>query len=551
VADTDAGPRMSQDVRGGDAPAHIASGSAPARPPDHSAESIQAVLRSLVGESMGIAPEAIEVTKPLRDYGLDSLAAVTITADLEDWLGEAVDPALILEYPTIASIAQLLGSQQQADEAGLAEGAEDIAPALYRFELFPEYVGLRQRFKALELIGVDNPYFRLHNGVARDTVQVEGRELINFSSYNYLGMSGDPVVSEGAKAAIDACGTSVSASRLVAGERRVHRELERELAMFLGTEDCVVYVSGHATNVATIGHLLGPKDLIVHDALIHNSVVQGGALSRAARRSFPHNDWASLEALLSATRGQHGRVLVVVEGVYSMDGDVPDLPRFIAVKKRHKALLMVDEAHSLGVLGKTGRGIGEHFGVDAADVDLWMGTLSKAFASCGGYIAGCHALVEYLKYSAPGFVYSVGMSPPNAAAALAAVRLLQAEPERVARLHARVRLFHDLAQGRRLRTGTCTHSAVVPVLVGDAAKCIALSQALFRRGINVMPVVPPAVESDAARLRFFLTSLHTEAQIRRAVAVLAEELVRLDHPSMAAPAIGGHGAGPKPTDCSE
>jgi 7-keto-8-aminopelargonate synthetase-like enzyme len=159
-----------------------------------------------------------------------------------------------------------------------------------------------------------------------------------------------------------------------------------------------------------------------------------------------------------------------------------------------------------------------------------MGTLSKTFASCGGYIAGCHALVEYLKYSAPGFVYSVGMSPPNAAAALAAIRLLKAQPERVALLHARIELFHDAARAAGLRTGTATDSAVVPVLVGDSATCIALSQALFRRGVNVMPVVPPVVESNAARLRFFVTSTHTEAQIRFAVAAVAEELARFSQP---------------------
>src|SRR5206468_4137886 len=213
-----------------------------------------------------------------------------------------------------------------------------------------------------------------------------------------------------------AYGTSVSASRIVAGERPLHRELEHELATLLGTEDCVVYVSGHATNVATIGYLLRPRDLILYDAHSHNSIIQGGVLSRASRRPFPHNDWAALDTLLSSLRGHHERVLVALEGVYSMEGDVPDLPRFIAVVKRHRAFLLVDEAHSIGVLGAHGRGIGEHFNVDPADVDLWMGTLSKAFASCGGYIAGRRAVVEHLQDGAPGFIYSVGMSPPDARA---------------------------------------------------------------------------------------------------------------------------------------
>jgi 7-keto-8-aminopelargonate synthetase-like enzyme len=210
-----------------------------------------------------------------------------------------------------------------------------------------------------------------------------------------------------------------------------------------------------------------------------------------------------------------------------MEGDVPDLPRFIAVVKRYRAFLIVDEAHSIGVLGAHGRGIGEHFKVDPNDVDLWMGTLSKAFASCGGYIAGRHAVVEHLKYGAPGFVYSVGMSPPDAGAALAAIRLMRAEPERVARLHANIRLFRKLARAHGLDTGTSGESAVVPVMVGDAMRCIAMSNALFRRGVSVMPIIPPAVEDDAARLRFFVTSTHSDEQIRFTVATLAEELARL------------------------
>src|SRR5262249_10890050 len=176
-------------------------------------------------------------------------------------------------------------------------------------------------------------------------------------------------------------------------------------------------------------------------ALAHDSILQGCKLSGAKRRPFPHNDWRTLDRLLSNLRGNYRRVLIVIEGVYSMDGDLPDLPQFIALKKKHKALLMVDEAHSLGVLGPTGRGIGEQYGVRRADLDIWMGTLSKSLASCGGYIAGGKELIEYLKYTAPGFVYSVGISPPNAAAALEALRQIRAHPEKVALLQDRGRLF--------------------------------------------------------------------------------------------------------------
>jgi 8-amino-7-oxononanoate synthase len=373
-----------------------------------------------------------------------------------------------------------------------------------------------------------NPFFQVHERVSRDTTVIGGREMINFSSYNYVGMSGDPVVSAAAKAAIDRYGTSVSASRLVSGEKGLHRDLERAIADFIGAADAIVFVGGHSTNETTVGHLFGPGDLILHDALAHNSIIQGCILSGAHRRPFPHNNWRVVEKLLADLRGDYRRVLVAIEGVYSTDGDIPDLPRFIEVKKRHKAFLMVDEAHSAGVLGPRGRGIGEYFGVDPTDVDLWMGTLSKSFGSCGGYIAGCRAMVEYLKYTAPGFVYSVGISPANAAAALAAIRRLRDEPERVARLHERARLFLTLARSRGLNTGLSKDSPIVPVILGDSVHCLRLSRALFDRGINVQPILYPAVEERAARLRFFITANHTEEQIRHSIDVTAEAVERIN-----------------------
>jgi 8-amino-7-oxononanoate synthase len=340
-------------------------------------------------------------------------------------------------------------------------------------------------------------------------------------------MARDPQVAAAAKAAIDRYGTSAGASRLVSGEKRVHRDLEEALAAFLGTAAALVLVSGHATNVTTIGHLLGPDDLIVHDVLAHNSIIQGAQLSGATRRVFAHNDWQALDDLLSAIRHRYRRVLIALEGVYSMDGDYPDLPRFVELKKRHKALMLVDEAHSLGTLGPTGRGIGEHWAVARIDVDLWMGTLSKSLASCGGYIAGSAELIEYLRYTAPGFVYSVGMSPSSAAAALAALTILQAQPQRVSRLRTLSELFLTRAASHGLNTGLSGGTPVVPVIVGNAVKSLRLARALFDRGSNVHPILPPAVPEQSARLRFFITTNHTEAQIRDAVDATADELARL------------------------
>ncbi len=303
----------------------------------------------------------------------------------------------------------------------------------------------------------------------------------------------------------------------------MHRALEERLAALHGAEDCVAFVSGHATNVTVIGNLLGKADLILSDAFSHNSVQQGAQLSGARRLNFPHNDVAAAERLLATHRRQSGRALIVIEGHYSMDGDVPDLPAFSALARRYQAWLMLDEAHSIGVLGAHGRGVGEHFGLGADAADFWMGTLSKTLAGCGGYIACRRDIAEYLRYSAPGFVYSVGMPPPMAAAAAAALDLLAEEPERVARLHANTRAFLDSAKAAGLDTGLSQGFAIVPIIVGSSIAAGRLSDALYNRGINVQPILYPAVPERAARLRFFLSSEHTGEQIERTVAILAEE----------------------------
>jgi len=389
-----------------------------------------------------------------------------------------------------------------------------VPEAFTRFDRHPGYEKMLVPKAASNRLGVANPFFRVHEGVASATTHIDGREYINFSSYNYLGLSGHPAVNKAARDAIDRYGTSSSASRLVAGERPIQRKLEEALAEVYDVEDCIVFVSGHATNVSTIGYLFGPKDLVIHDSLIHNSVLEGIKLSGATRRSFPHNDTNSLENIMSEIRGQFERVLIVVEGLYSMDGDIPDLPTLIDIKRRHKAFLMVDEAHGLGVLGETGKGVREHYGIDGKDVDIWMGTLSKTLASCGGYIAGERALVEHLKYAAPGFVYSVGISPALAAASLEALRIMQREPERVVRLQECGQTFLKLAKEAGLDTGSSQGFAVLPVIIGSSLKAVKLSNVLFDCAINVQPIIYPAVEEKAARLRFFLSSNHTEKQFK-------------------------------------
>lgn len=413
--------------------------------------------------------------------------------------------------------ARVLLNQKKA-AASSAERAgrslADIPEEYYRFELWPAYKTLLSQRDTMARIQVTNPYFKCHTGVSRDTLRIDERDYVNFSGYNYVGLSGDAEVAEAAKEAIDRYGTSVSASRIVSGEIPLHGELEAALADFHGTEDAAAFVSGYGTNVSTLGYLFGPKDLLLHDSLTHNSGVTGCKLSGSRRIGFPHNDLDGLEALLEENRSHYERACILTEGVFSMDGDIPDLPRLIELKKRFKALLMVDEAHSAGTLGAHGRGIAEHFGVPGSEIDILMGTLSKSFASCGGYIAGSAALTMNLRYFAPGAVlYSVGLSPANTAAALASVRKLAAEPQRIGHLRANSALFLRLAKEAGLDTGPSHDSPIVPVVIGNSIHCLKVAERLFERGINVQPMLYPAVPEEASRLRFFITASHRPEQL--------------------------------------
>ncbi|HID78872.1 MAG TPA: aminotransferase class I/II-fold pyridoxal phosphate-dependent enzyme [Planctomycetaceae bacterium] len=503
-----------------------------------------ALAREVQEEVVKVAKEraaGLTIDSSLLEIGLDSIERMEIVAAVEDRFGGRIPEDVLFELYTCRDVAraviQFMGddetAENQPDNSGFTVDGE-IPPAYYQVSEFPESVRLRQQLAVFDGPGLKNPFFQLHDGILGSRTVIDGRQLINYAGYNYLRMSGDPEVAQAAKDAVDRYGTSVSASRLVSGENELHRHLEREITALYGTEDAVIFSAGHHTNETVIGHLFGPKDLILHDALAHNSIQQGAKLSGARKRAFAHNDWRNLDELLSRLRRRYRRVLIAIEGVYSMDGDFPDLPKFIEVKNRHKALLMVDEAHSLGTMGRRGFGIADHFGIDTSQVEIWMGTLSKALGSCGGFITGSKDLVQYLKYTAPGFVFSCGIPPASTGAALAAIRLLRREPERVERLRRRSALFLRLARQRGMDTGSSDGTPVIPIILGNSMHCVQLAQALLKRGINARPILHPAVEERASRLRFFINADHTEDQIRYTVDVLAEELAKLD------PAYLGH-----------
>ena len=392
------------------------------------------------------------------------------------------------------------------------------------FESWPHMREQRAFLAEVDRLGLKQPYFLVHEGRAGASTVVEGQALINFSSYDYLGFNQHPDVHRAAVEAVMQFGVSPSASRLVAGERKIHGDLERSLAEHYNQDASLSFVSGYGTNVSVIETLMGPNDLILFDSLAHNSIITGAKLSGAKVRAFHHNDLDALDAALQRRRGLYRRVLIVAEGLYSMDGDVCDLPRLVEIKTRHRAMLMIDEAHGLGVLGRHGRGSFERFGVDPRSVDIWMGTLSKTLASCGGFVAASSTLIEYLRHNAGGFVFSVALAPAFAAAALAAHRLLLDSGDRVERLRQNAGLFSRLARAQGLDLGDSLGEAVIPVIVGDSMRAAAISSTLIGRGVNVQPIIYPAVREGTARLRFFISSEHSREQIETAVRCVAEEM---------------------------
>ena len=367
----------------------------------------------------------------------------------------------------------------------------------------------------------DGTFFLSRDRSDGASIEVDGRAVVNFSSYDYLGLTQHPEVLAASHDALDRFGSSASASRMVCGQTAVHDALDERIAWFLGTESAMTFNSGFGTNASTIGFLFEPRDLVLHDAYMHQSALEGIRLSGATRMSFRHNDVAALAALLETEAPKYRKVLVLVEGAYSMDGDVCPLGEIAALKRRHDFYLMVDEAHSLGTVGATGRGIGEHAGVDRADVDLWMGTLSKTLASCGGYIAGHGELVEFLRYNCPGYVYSAALPPVGAAAAEAALGVLEREPERSVALQDKVQMAQSLARAAGLDIGTADIAPILPVILGERDLTLHTSFALYQRGLCAHPLVYPAVPKHQARLRFFITGLHTEAQLQEAFEAVA------------------------------
>ena len=384
-----------------------------------------------------------------------------------------------------------------------------------------DYANKRFRLAGKGYLEKGDPFFVATDSMRRQAV-AKGGQFVSFANYDYLGLANHPAITKACAEALDTLGIGALASRLVGGERSTHKALEADLARFIGTEACLTLVSGYLTNVTVIAHIMGSHDCIFIDELSHNSIVTGTKGAAAETITFRHNDLDHLDGLLREKRALYRNVLIVAESLYSMDGDITDLPRLVEVKERHDAWLLVDEAHSLGVLGADGRGLCEYTGVDPARIDLIVGTLSKTFASCGGFVTGKADVIDWMRYTMPGFVYSVGLSPVITAAAHAALRLVESESWRVERLRRNAELFVELAHESGLDTGPAIGRGVVPILFADSHETLAASSHLMEHGYYVPPIIQIGVPKDQPRLRFFLSATHTDAEIRGVIGLLAK-----------------------------
>jgi glycine C-acetyltransferase len=343
----------------------------------------------------------------------------------------------------------------------------------------------------------------------------EGREVINLASNNYLGLAAHPRLKEAASRAAAELGAGSGAVRTIAGTMTLHRELEKRFAAFKGAEDALMFQSGFTANSGTVAAILTKEDVIVSDQLNHASIIDGARLSRAEIKVFPHKDAGAADQLLTETKREGRRQLLITDGVFSMDGDIAPLPELCEVAEKHGAIMMIDDAHASGVLGKNGRGTVDHFGVHGR-VDIQVGTLSKAIGVLGGFIAGPSHLIEWLVNRGRPFLFSTSAPPAVAAACIEALNILEEEPDRVDRLWDRTRFFKEGLRSLGYDTGP-SETPITPVIAGEDRKAQDLSKLLWERGVFTPPIVFPTVAKGSARVRTIITSEHTEADLQLAL----------------------------------
>ena len=506
-------------------------------------ERVLAVLRN----ELKLTVDRIDYDTPLTSLGVDSLGMVTIAVDLEEKTGKEISGDTLYENQTINEIAAYLAGAgparkdrkhacKAAHEASAharahnnssaaaavqpmvsPEPRETARPAIAVVDETERYRQATRRFDKWQQEG--RYFFHTPFSEQSDAWVVSGdKQMLMLGSYSYLGLLKHPEVVEASCRAAEEFGTGVHGARILSGTTTLHNTLEAKLASLMMADDAIVYSSGFVTNVATVTALVREGDFVIGDEWNHASIVDGCKFSGATFATFKHNDMASLEQRLREAGAGHK--LVVVDAVYSMEGDIADLPNIVKLCKRYNAMLMVDEAHSLGVVGETGRGVQEHFGLAPDDIDIKMGTLSKTLASAGGFVAGRKEVINYLRHNARGYLFSSSLPSPQVAAASKAIDVMVREPERVENLRRIVKQYLTGLKSLGYDTFN-SETAIVPIACGADEKALEMTALCREAGLYIVPVFYPAVPMNASRLRTCVTASHTEEEIRLALDVLA------------------------------
>ena len=506
------------------------------RSPDADGESAAGLKRlirdrvlTVLSAELKLKIDHVDFDTPLTSLGLDSLGMVTLALDLEEKTGKAITGDILYENQTINELAAYLSSPAALPrgekrscksllEPVAAPRATITATAVVdKVDKTERYRQATRRFDKWQQEG--KYFFHTPFSEQSDAWVVSGdRQMLMLGSYSYLGLMRHPDIIEASCRATEEFGTGAHGARILAGTTTLHNSLEEKIAALMGADDAIVYSSGFVTNVATISALVREGDYVIGDEWNHASIVDGCKFSGATFVTFKHNDMVSLEQRLIEAGAAHK--LVVVDAVYGMEGDIAKLPEIVGLCKKYDAMLMVDEAHSLGVIGKTGRGVQEYFGLGPDDIDIKMGTLSKAFASAGGFVSGRGDIIKYLRHNARGYLFSSALPAPQIAAASAAIDVMMREPERVENLREIVKLYLDGLKELGFDTYK-SETAIVPIACGADDRALEMTALCREAGLYIVPVFYPAVPMNASRLRTCVTAAHTKEDVRFALEVIA------------------------------
>lgn len=503
---------------------------APLRQNPSTRDIIREKITNWLREEAGLPADSIDDAAPLSQLGIDSLGIATISCELESGTGKRLNLEVLYELENIDQIAEYMdqmpapaGPTAQAKVAlpgtnGSAAAETNVIPTGLEPSLLEHYELLNRRVRTLK----EHQLYFFETEISQHDgawVVAEGQRMLMLGSYEYLGLLEHPHLKQAAIRAIEEFGTGHHGARLLTGTTTLHRQLERKIAQFMRAEESIVFSSGYVTNLATISTLVDRSCCVIGDQWNHASIVDGCRMSGAEFMVFEHNDIDSLAARLEAAGGR--RTLVVVDAVFSMDGDIIDLPPIVDLCKKHRALLMVDEAHSLGVLGKTGHGIQEHFGLGDDAIDVKMGTLSKTLASSGGFVAGREEIVTFLRHHARGYIFSGALPTSQTSTAFAALEVIEREPQLIQRLWDNLEYYLHGLRDLGFDIGQ-TATPIVPVMTQTEAITLEMTRLCRSKGLLVVPVAFPAVPLNAPRLRTCISSLHGQSELDFALDILAQ-----------------------------